>query len=97
MQRGETPGILEWLPVVALRLKSRPSLRAPGAAEALRRLSRGFEGSVSIFSRHRDGRLDFGQAASRGSGQYRRGGSLLVREFANNQPIMAARRLSTTR
>jgi len=29
-------------------------------------------------------------AASRGSGQYRRGGSLLVREFANNQPIMAA-------
>ena len=90
MQRGETPGILEWLPAVALRLKSRPSLRAPGAAEALRRLSRGFEGGVSIFSRHRDGRLDFGQAASRGSGQYRRGGSRLVREFANNQPIMAA-------
>jgi hypothetical protein len=45
---------------------------------------------VSIFGRHRDGRLDFGQAASRGGGQYRRGGSLFVREFANHQPIMAA-------
>ena len=32
---------------------------------------------MSIFGRHRDGRLDFGQAASPGSGQYRRGGSRL--------------------
>ena len=55
---------------VALELKSRPNLRAPGAAEALRRFSSGFEGGVSILRRHRDGRLDFRQTASRRSGQY---------------------------
>ena len=67
-----------------------PNLRAPGAAEALRCLSGGYEGGVSIFRRHRDGRLDFRQTASRGSGQYRRGGGLLIRELTNDQPIMVA-------
>src|SRR4029453_6528339 len=70
--------------------KSRTNLRAPGAAEALRRLSSGLECGVSIFRRHRDGRLAFRQTASRGSGQYRRGGGLFIRELANNQPIMVA-------
>ncbi len=46
---------------------------------------------MSIFRRHRDGRLDIRQAAARSSGQYRRGGSLLIRELANSQPIMVAK------
>src|SRR5205823_837188 len=67
-----------------------PNLRAPGAAESLRRLSGRYEGGVSIFCRHGDGRLDFGQTASTSSGQYRRGRGLLVRELANDQEIMVA-------
>ena len=75
---------------MVLELKSRPNLRAPGAAEALRRFSSGFEGGVSILRRHRDGRLDFRQTASRGSGQYRRGGGPFIRELSNDQPIVVA-------
>src|SRR5204862_6535111 len=71
-------------------LKSRPNLRAPGAAESRRRLSGRYEGGVSIFCRHGDGRLDFAQTASTSSGQYRRGRGLLVRELANDQEIMVA-------
>src|SRR6516225_5216081 len=71
--------------------KSRPSLRAPGAAEVLRGLSGRYEGGVSIFCCHGDGRLDVGQTASRSSSQYRGGRSLLIRELANGQPIMVAK------
>src|SRR5262249_23523648 len=67
---------------------SRANLRAPGAAESLRRLCGRYEGGVSIFCRHGDGRLHFGQTASTSSGQYRSG--LLVRELANDQEIMVA-------
>ena len=45
---------------------------------------------MSIFRGHRDGRLDFRQTASRGSGQYRRGGGFFIGEFSNDQPIMMA-------
>jgi len=45
---------------------------------------------MSIFRGHRDGRLDFRQTASRGGGQYRRGGGLFIRELSNDQPIMVA-------
>ena len=45
---------------------------------------------MSIFRRHRDGRLDLRQTASRRSGQYRGGGGLFIRELSNNQPIMVA-------
>ena len=45
---------------------------------------------MSIFCRHGDGRLDFGQTTSTSSGQYRRGRGLLVRELANDQEIMVA-------
>src|SRR6516225_4882554 len=70
--------------------RSRPNLRAPGAAESLRRLSGRYEGGVSVFCCHGDGRLHFGQTASTSSGQYRRGRGLLVRELANDQEIMVA-------
>jgi len=46
---------------------------------------------VSIFRRHRDGRLDVRQTAARSSSQYRRGRGLLIRELANGQPIMVAK------
>ena len=46
---------------------------------------------MSILRRHRRGRLDISQAASRGSGEYRRGGGLIIRELANNQPVMPAK------
>ena len=67
------------------RTYERPALRKP-----LRRFSSGFEGGVSIFRRHRDSRLDFRQTASRGRGQYRRGGGLFIRELGNDQPIVVA-------
>jgi hypothetical protein len=75
------------------RLLPAPSLnlRAPGAAEALRCLSSGYEGGVSIFRRHRDGRLDVRQTAARSSSQYRRGRGLLISELTNGQPIMVAK------
>src|ERR1700737_512055 len=88
--RGKTHPASRMAAGSCAQIESLAELRTPGAAEALRRLSGGFEGCVSIFRRHRDGRLDIGQTASRGSGQYRRGSSLLVRELANNQPIMVA-------
>src|SRR5215831_788446 len=69
---------------------SRANLRAPGAAESLRRLCGRYEGGVSIFCRHGDGRLHLGQTASTSSGQYRRGRGLLIRELANDQEIMVA-------
>src|SRR5215510_6337841 len=66
------------------------ALPISGAAESLRRLTGRYEGGVSFFCRHGDGRLDFGQTASTSSGQYRRGRGLLVRELANDQEIMVA-------
>jgi hypothetical protein len=75
-----------WLPAVALRLKSRPSLRAPGAAEALRRLSGGFERGVSILAVIATVVSISDKLASPGSGQYRRGGSLVVRDAEVTAP-----------
>jgi hypothetical protein len=46
---------------------------------------------VSIVRRHRRGRLDIRQASSRGGGEYRSGGGLIIGELANNQPVMAAK------
>src|SRR5215467_5711217 len=67
------------------------SLRAAGAPKAPRRLSSRFEGGCRIFRRHGGCCLDFGQAASRGSSQYRGGCGLLIRELANGHPIMMAK------
>src|SRR5262245_62444069 len=66
-------------------------LCAPGAPEGLRCLCGGYESGVSILRRHRRGRLDISQAASRGSGEYRRGGGLIVRELGNSQPVIPAK------
>ena len=66
------------------------NLCAPGAPEGLCRFCGGHESGVSILRRHRRDRLDISQAASRGSGEYRRGGGLIVRELGNTQPIMVA-------
>src|SRR5689334_18165757 len=74
----------------ALRPKSRPSLRAPGAAEVLRRLSGRFEGCVRILCGHGDGRLDVGQTTAGGSSQDRGSRRFLVRELADGHPVMVA-------
>src|SRR3974390_986937 len=66
------------------------NLCAPGAPEGLCCLLGGYECGVSILRRHRRDRLDISQAASRGSGEYRRGGGLIIRELGNTQPIMVA-------
>src|SRR6266536_4798034 len=66
------------------------SLRASGTPEIPRRLSSRLEGSLGFLRCHCDGCLDFGQTASSGSSQYRRGRSLFIRELANNQEIMVA-------
>ena len=84
---GEPPHTL-WTGTRPLSLP--PNLSAPGAAEGLCCLSGGYESGVSILRRHRRGRLDIRQAASRGSGEYRRGAGLIIRELANNQPVMVA-------
>src|SRR5215813_4819156 len=68
----------------------RGELCAPGTPEGFCCLSGGYESGVSILRRHRRGRLDISQAASRGSGEYRRGGGLIIRELGNSQPIMVA-------
>ena len=65
-------------------------LCAPGAPERFCCLSGGYESGVSILCRHRRGRLDISQAASRGSGEYRRGGGPIIRELGNRQPVMVA-------
>jgi hypothetical protein len=70
--------------------KAPPNLCASGAPEGLCCLSGRYEGGVSILRRHRWGRLDIRQAASRGSGEYRRGAGPIIRELAKNQPVMVA-------
>ena len=55
----------------------------PGTPEGFRCLSGGHESGVSILRRHRRARLDISQAASCGSGEYRRGGGLIIRELGN--------------
>jgi len=72
-------------------LLPRGDLSVPGTPEGFRCLSGGYEGGVSIFRRHRDGRLDVRQTAARSSSQYRRGRGLLIRELANGQPITMAK------
>src|SRR5215472_17202202 len=68
----------------------RGDLCAPGTPEGLRCLCSGYESSVSILRRHRRGRLDISQAASRSSGEYRSGGGLIIRKLGNSQPVMVA-------
>src|SRR5262249_50226859 len=65
----------------------RGDLCAPGTPEGLCCLCGGYESGVSILRRHRRGRLDISQAASRGSGEYRRGGGPIIRELGNTQPV----------
>ena len=67
-----------------------PNLCAAGAPEGFCCLCGGHESGVSILRRHRRGRLDISQAASRGSGEYRRGGGLIIRDLGNSQPVMVA-------
>src|SRR6516162_5123708 len=73
--------------------KARPNLRAPGAAESLGRLTGRYEGGVSVFCRHGDGRRDFGQTASTSTGQYPRPRGLLVRELASDRENTVAQGL----
>src|SRR5215813_6567013 len=68
----------------------RGDLCAPGTPEGFCCLCGGLESGVSILRRHRRGRLDISQAASCGSGEYRRGGGLIIRELSNSQPVMVA-------
>src|SRR5262249_21781437 len=63
------------------------TLLTPGAPEVLRRLCGRYEGGVSFFCCHGNGRLDVRQAASRSSSQYRRGRSLLIRELTNGRKV----------
>jgi hypothetical protein len=65
-------------------------LCAPGTPEGFCCLSGGYESSVSILCRHRRGRLDIGQAASSGSGEYCSGSGRGIGELANNEPVMTA-------
>src|SRR6516165_9921129 len=66
------------------------SLCAPGTPEGFCCLSGGDESGVSILCRHRRGRLDISQAASRGGGEYCGADGLGIRELANNEPVMMA-------
>ena len=66
-------------------------LCASGTPEDFCCLSGGYESAVSILRRHRWGRLYIRQAPSRGSGEYRSGGGLIIGELANYQPVMAAK------
>src|SRR6516225_8852279 len=70
--------------------KSRPSLRAPGAPEILRRLSGSLERCVSILCAHSDSRLDVRQTTAAGGSQDRGSRGFLVREFTNRHPIIMA-------
>src|SRR4030095_6785131 len=70
--------------------QSPPNLCAPGTPEGLCCLSGGYESGVSILRRHRRGRFDIRQAASRGSGEDRSSRSLIIGELTNNQPVVAA-------
>ena len=87
-RNAQHPG---WAPTFSLRLKVLPELTSARRCGSPSLPFRGYERGVSIFRRHRDGRLDVRQTAARGSSQYRRGGSLLIRELANSQPIMVAK------
>ena len=63
-----------------------------GAPEASCRFSGSFEGRRSVFGSHGQRRLNVGQTAAGGSSQYSRGRRFLVREFADDQPVMTAER-----
>jgi hypothetical protein len=69
----------------------RLNLRAPGTPKVSRGLSGRPESGRSIFRCHSNGRLDVRQTAARSSSEYRGGRSLLIRELANSQPIMATK------
>ena len=79
-----------WTPIFAFRLKVSPEPTSARRYGKPSPLSGRYEGGVSVFCCHGDGRLHFGQTASTSSGQYRRGRGLLVRELANEQEIMVA-------
>ena len=68
----------------------RGDLCAPGTTEGFCCLSSSYKSGVSILCRHRRGRLDIRQAASRSSGEYCSAGGLSIGELANNEPIMMA-------
>src|SRR6516165_3547058 len=72
------------------RLKSRPSLRTPGAPKVLRCLCGGLERCVSILCAHSDSRFDVRQTTAAGGSQDRGSRRFLVREFTNRHPIMVA-------
>src|SRR6516165_2364286 len=72
------------------RLKSRPSLRTPGAPKILRCLCGSLERCVSIRCAHSDSRFDVRQTAAASGSQDRGSRRFLVREFTNRHPIMVA-------
>src|SRR5262249_351639 len=76
--------------IIASRLKSRPSLRTPGAPKVLRCLCGSLERCVSILCAHSDSRFDVRQTTAAGGSQDRGSRRFLVREFTNRHPIMAA-------
>ena len=70
--------------------RRKAALCVSGTPEGFCCLSGGYESAVSILRRHRWSCLHIRQAASRGSGEYRSGGGLIIGELANNEPVMAA-------
>src|SRR6516164_7450582 len=72
------------------RLKSRPSLRTPGAPKVLRCLCGSLEHCVSILCGHSDSRFDVRQTTAAGGSQDRGSRRFLVREFTNRHPIIVA-------
>src|SRR5262249_41138386 len=75
---------------VKFRLKSRPSLRTPGAPKVLRCLRGSLERCVSILCAHSDSRFDVRQTTAAGGSQNRGSRRFLVREFTNRHPIIVA-------
>jgi hypothetical protein len=64
---------------IAFKLKISLEPASGRRSKAPRHLCRRFKGGCRIFRRHGDRCFDIGQAASRGSSQYCRGRSLLIR------------------
>ena len=76
----------------ATRGKVRAILCVTSTPEASCRFSGSFEGRRSVFGSHGQRRLNVGQTAASSSAKHSRGRRSLVREFADDQPVMPTER-----